>query len=52
VPKKLLKYGAIVFLLYFVVSRPSDAAGGVRRIGSGIMGGFDSLGEFFRALVA
>jgi hypothetical protein len=52
VPKKLIKWGAIIFLVYFVASRPTEAAGGVRRIGSGIMGGFDSLGEFFRALVA
>jgi hypothetical protein len=52
VPKKLIKWGLIIFLVFFVATRPTDAAGSVKRLGSGLMGGLDGVAEFLRVLVS
>ena len=35
--KKVLKWGAIALLVFFVVTQPGDAAGVVRSLGNGMV---------------
>ena len=51
VPKKILKWGLIIFLVFFIATRPTDAAGSVKRLGNGVLGALDGVAEFFRVLV-
>ncbi len=50
--KKILTWGSIAFLIFFVASRPAAAAGVVRSIGGGIMSIATGFGDFFSNLVA
>jgi hypothetical protein len=45
-PKKLMKWGGLAFLVYFVATRPDQAGGIVKAIVAGIGSIFDSLVTF------
>jgi hypothetical protein len=49
--KKVLQWALIVFLIFFVVSRPTAAAQVVKSIGSGILGVAQGAGDFFTKVV-
>jgi hypothetical protein len=49
--KKILTWGAIAFLIFFVAYRPQSAADVFKSIGSGIMDIATGFGDFFTSLV-
>jgi len=51
-PKKILTWGAIAFLLFFVAFRPESAAQVFKQLGNGVANIAQGLGEFFTNLVA
>ena len=50
--KKILTWGSIAFLIFFVAYRPQSAAQVFKSIGGGIMDIASGFGEFFARLVA
>ena len=48
--KKILTWGSIAFLVFFIAYRPSEAAGVAKTIGSGIMSLATGFGNFFSSL--
>ena len=50
--KKILTWGSIAFLIFFVAYRPASAAQVFQSIGGGIMDIASGFGEFFARLVA
>jgi hypothetical protein len=50
--KKVLTYGSILFLIFFVAYRPQSAAQVFKAIGGGIMHIATGFGDFFAALVS
>jgi hypothetical protein len=50
--KKVLRYGAIAFVIFFVAFRPDSAAQAVRTVGSGIMDIASGFGDFFANLAS
>ncbi|GGJ92133.1 hypothetical protein GCM10010123_22420 [Pilimelia anulata] len=50
--KKVLTWGGLAFLLFFVAFRPESAANVFKSIGGGIADVAEGLGEFFTNLVA
>jgi len=50
--KKILTWGGLAFLVFFVAFRPSSAAEVIKSIGGGIASVAQGLGEFFTNLVA
>jgi hypothetical protein len=50
--KKILTWGSIAFLIFFVAFRPGSAAQVVKSITGGIMGIARGFGDFFASLVA
>ena len=50
--KKVLTWGGIAFLIFFVAYRPQNAAAVAKTIGSGIMDLATGFGDFFSSLVA
>jgi hypothetical protein len=50
--KKILTWGSIAFLIFFVAYRPQSAAQVFRSIGGGIMDIAGGFSEFFSSLVA
>jgi hypothetical protein len=50
--KKILTWGAVAFLIFFIAYRPQSAAQVFRSIGSGIMDIATGFGDFFSNLVA
>jgi hypothetical protein len=50
--KKILTWGSIAFLIFFVAYRPASAANVFRSIGGGIMDIATGFGDFFTNLVA
>lgn len=50
--KKILTWGSIAFLIFFVAYRPTQAAGVVRTIGGSLMDIATGFGDFFSNLVA
>ncbi|GGK30425.1 hypothetical protein GCM10010124_24020 [Pilimelia terevasa] len=50
--RKVLTWGGLAFLLFFVAFRPESAANVFRAIGAGIADVAQGLGEFFTNLVA
>ena len=48
--KKVLTWGSIAFLVFFIAYRPTEAAGVARTIGSGIMSLASGFGNFFTSL--
>jgi len=50
--KKILTWGAIAFIIFFVAYQPQSAAQVFKNIGGGIMHIANGFGEFFARLVA
>jgi hypothetical protein len=50
--KKVLTWSLIIFLVFFVVSRPTAAAQAVKSIGNGLLAIGQGFGNFFSSLVA
>lgn len=50
--KKLLMYGGIAFLIFFIAYRPGSAAEVASAIGGGIADIAQGFGDFFSSLVA
>ncbi|GAA0740381.1 hypothetical protein GCM10010399_46450 [Dactylosporangium fulvum] len=50
--KKVLTWGGIAFLIFFVAYRPQSAAEVFKSIGGGIMDIASGFGDFFSSLVA
>jgi hypothetical protein len=46
VPKKILRWGGLAFLVFFVAYRPQSAAGIVSSIGGGLIDIANGFGEF------
>ncbi len=51
-PKKILTWGSIAFLVFFVAYRPESAANVFKSIGGGIKDIAVGFGDFFSRLVA
>lgn len=45
-PKKILRWGGLAFLVFFVAYRPQSAAGIVSSIGGGLIDIANGFGEF------
>jgi hypothetical protein len=50
--KKVLTWGGLAFLLFFIAFRPAEAADVFKSVGGGIMDVAQGLGDFFSSLVA
>lgn len=50
--KKILTWGGIAFLIFFIAFRPNEAADAFKNIGGGIMDVAEGFGDFFAALVS
>jgi hypothetical protein len=48
--KKVLTWGSIAFLIFFIAYRPNAAAGVAKSIGSGIMDLATGFTDFFESL--
>ncbi len=51
-PKKILTWGAIAFLIFFVAFRPGAAADVVKTLGSTAVDILTGVGDFFSSLVS
>ena len=51
-PKKLLKWGGLAFLVFFVAYRPQNAANLFTTLGNGLMHMADGFGQFFSSIVS
>lgn len=45
--KKALMYGAVAFIVFYLLSRPADAATAVNGVFDGIINGANQLSVFF-----
>ncbi|MBB5870480.1 hypothetical protein F4553_003859 [Allocatelliglobosispora scoriae] len=50
--KKILVWGSVAFLIFFVAFRPDSAANVVKSLGSTVMDVAQGFGDFFSSLVA
>ncbi|GIF64870.1 hypothetical protein Ais01nite_29050 [Asanoa ishikariensis] len=50
--KKILTWGGIAFLVFFIAFRPNESADVFKNIGGGIMDVAEGFGDFFTSLVA
>ena len=50
--KKILTWGGLAFLIFFVAYKPSSAATVAKTIGDGIVNLLTGVGDFFSNLVA
>ncbi|MBX6382212.1 MAG: hypothetical protein IRZ07_04430 [Microbispora sp.] len=48
--KKVLTYVAVAFVIFYLFTRPADAAAAVRNIFGGITTGAEQLSAFFTSL--
>jgi len=51
-PKKLLTWGLIAFLVFWMAYRPASAANVFKQLGSGLYDVASGIGNFFSNLVA
>lgn len=49
-PKKILIWALVAFLIFYLVTNPDNASSIVRGIAGGIAGGFRGVGEFLSGL--
>lgn len=49
-PKKIAIWALIAFLVFYLVTQPTQAAGIVSGIAGGIAGGFEGVGRFLSSL--
>src|SRR4051794_20256694 len=50
--KKILTWGLVAFLIFFVVTKPANAALVAKQLGNGVVDVGDGLGSFFTNLVS
>jgi hypothetical protein len=50
--KKVLTWGAVAFLVFFIAYRPTNAAAVFRSLGNGLVDVATGIGNFFSSLVA
>lgn len=50
--KKVLMYGGLAFVIFFVATRPQNAAQVLKSIGGGLKDIAVSFGDFFASLVS
>jgi len=50
--KKILTWGGIAFLIFFVAFRPDAAAGVFKSLGGTVMDVAQGFGDFFSSLIA
>jgi hypothetical protein len=50
--KKVLTWGSVAFLIFFIAYRPQNAAAVAKQIGNGIIDLATGFGDFFSSLVA
>jgi hypothetical protein len=50
--KKVLVWGGLAFILFYIAFAPGTAAGVFKALGGGIMDIAQGLGDFFKSLVA
>jgi hypothetical protein len=50
--KKVLTYVAVAFVIFYLLTRPADAATAVKNMLGGITTGAERLSAFFTSLVA
>jgi hypothetical protein len=50
--KKVLTWGGVAFLLFFIASKPNSAAAVFRSLGNGLVDIANGIGAFFAGLVA
>jgi hypothetical protein len=50
--KKVLTWGAVAFLLFFISTKPASAAAIFRSLGNGLVDIANGIGSFFSGLVA
>jgi hypothetical protein len=50
--KKILAWGGVAFLIFFIAFRPDSAADMFKSLGGGIMDIATGFGDFFSSLVA
>jgi hypothetical protein len=50
--KKVLTWGVVAFLIFFIAFRPNSAADVFKSLGGGIMDIAQGFGDFFTSLVA
>ncbi len=48
--KKVLSWGLLAFLVFFIVTKPNDAAGVLRSLGNGLKDVATGLGNFVSGL--
>jgi hypothetical protein len=48
--KKIIRWGGLAFLVFFVAYRPQSAAGIVSSIGGGLLDIANGFGEFFASV--
>jgi hypothetical protein len=51
-PKKILTWGLIAFVIFFIAYRPASAATVFKQIGNGLVDVANGIGAFFSNLVA
>jgi hypothetical protein len=51
-PKKILTWAAVIFLVYFVVTRPTAASDIVKSIGGWLVDMGRGFGDFFQGIVS
>jgi len=50
--KKVLTWGLVAFLIFFIAYRPTSAATVFKTLGGGVMDIASGIGDFFSSLVA
>lgn len=50
--KKMLTWGGIAFLIFFIAFRPNEAMGVVKTLGQTLVDVGNAVGEFFNSLVS
>ena len=51
-PKKILTWGLIAFLVFFIAARPASAATVFKQLGHSLVDIANGIGTFFSSLVA
>jgi hypothetical protein len=49
-PKKILRWGGLAFLVFFIAYRPQSAANVVSSLGGGLLDIANGFGDFFASL--
>ncbi|MFI5912572.1 hypothetical protein [Dactylosporangium sp. NPDC051541] len=49
-PKKILRWGGLAFLVFFIAFRPQSAANAVTAIGNSLLDIANGFGDFFASL--